>query len=79
VKLELNLNDYVEVALTDAGASIYNQYYAEMKAYKPENVVEGHVLKEPLWELFHVFGPFVGIGMDSPFKNCAITLKSGAG
>lgn len=66
-----NLNDTVEVVLTDTGAEIYNKYYENSK-WRDVNVSEGHILRSQLWSIMQVFGEYLYLGGHVPFKDCLI-------
>lgn len=73
--MKFNMNKYVTVTLTQYGADIYNTHYREMNVpekYKPVQEHEGAIIKRQLWELMHVFGSSISLGLDSPFKECII-------
>ena len=78
MKIEIHLNETVEVVLTKEGADIYNERWANSpvpERYKPAQYKEGDTLKLPLWELMHDFGQYTTLGMMSPFKDPIVTFK----
>lgn len=80
MKLKINLNETVEVVLTEAGAEAYNKRWYELKIpekYRREPVKAGHVLKMHVHEMMNEFGPSVHLGMRSPFENFSITFDTG--
>lgn len=81
---EINLNDVVEVTLTDKGLQLYkdnvesltipNQY----KYYLYDNLHtsnEGIILRIQLWELMNIFGDHLYNGCEIPFKDNIIRCK----
>lgn len=78
MKIEINLNDTVEVTLTEKGAEVYNKYLEGSYMYRQglrEQKKAGDVLKEQLWHMFQVFGPHIHLGNQAPFDLCEIRLK----
>ena len=71
----MNLNDKVSVTLNDRGAEIYNAYMTQFpeKIRRPA-VESGHLLKTPLWDLFHIFGQHIHLGAIVPFEGCEIEI-----
>lgn len=73
--MKFNMNYYATVTLTQYGADVYNNHYRNMNVpakYKPLPEQEGTILKRQLWDLMHIFGPHIALGMESPFKDCII-------
>jgi hypothetical protein len=70
--MKFNMNNYVEVVLTERGAEIYNECWKSYKSLLPKK--SGDVLKDPLWSIMETFGQHVGLGANSPFENCEIDL-----
>lgn len=83
MKIEFNINNYVEFELTAYGARILNernQDYAE--AYPNVEVFqnkplhsEGEEMKMQLWKVMEKFGEFTTIGLDTFCKNATIVLE----
>lgn len=81
-----NLNEYVYVALTEAGKKYLALHYAEFKeSFERLNHTPPTDRSEfQLWELMQIFGPYMHLGMQVPFENNEIRftenkypLKSG--
>ncbi len=79
MKLEINLNDTVEVVLSKFGAKIYNDWWndpdfnwrtTELSAKKT-----GDKLRAQLWHLMQVFGPHIHLGGNAPFELCSIVIE----
>lgn len=63
--MNINLNDFVSVTLSQLGATILNQQnirHGRTPEYSP-----GDTYKTQIWILMEVFGPFIGIGKQQPF------------
>lgn len=74
----MNLNEVVEVVLSQAGVDIYNNRIVDLGIGNYcENVEEGHVLRTQLWSLFSMYGDHVGLGREFPFVCGEITLAKG--
>lgn len=73
----MNLNDNVMVVLTKRGAEIINareEHYSNIiPNYKKHTYNEGDELKTQLWCLFEVFGEYISITCEVPFKNNKIS------
>lgn len=70
----MELNDTVEVTLTQVGANILNKINRDKLAYFPSLKIrtdfkEGDKCKEQLYELFYVFGVHCCPGSDVVFTN----------
>lgn len=75
MNIEINLNDYVSVTLSEEGADVFNRYFEEVPAKRrPAKVEEGCEMEGPLWEMFQIFGEHVGLGKHLPFKVGKIIL-----
>jgi hypothetical protein len=72
MKYKFNINNSVEVRLTEKGANIYNNWYGRYAQYGivQEPVQEGHLLRAQLWHLFQVFGEHIHLGGEVPFEMC---------
>jgi hypothetical protein len=79
--MEININDYVEVVLTQAGADTYNTYWNDISYRWPgfveKNLKEGDVLKEQLWSVMQIFGPHIHLGGHVPFVMCRMNILEG--
>lgn len=73
----MNLNDCVKVVLTKAGAGIMNdreKYYSTIiPNYKAQTYHEGDEMKTQLWGLFEIFGEYIHITCNPPFKGNEIS------
>lgn len=73
----INLNDHYAITLTEEGAKVYNDYYAELRQQYPKAgfavVQAGDQLRKSLWGLMQIFGPHIHMGMCPHFENNAIT------
>lgn len=80
MNVELNLNDQVEVILTEAGARMLNEYYGKYDRWHDwHDVQEGKVYKTELWHLAHVFGEKLYNGTTQmPFKSNKLVVIGGA-
>lgn len=63
----INLNDYVEVTLTESGARILNaknNYYNKLfnKNTSKVNYVEGDLYKDQLWSMINLFHSTCSLG-----------------
>ncbi len=70
----INMNDEVEVRLTDRGRDIYFHRNDELiklgtklEQYMPKEV--GGWFKCQLWELMQTFGPHISMGFDTLFET----------
>jgi hypothetical protein len=71
----INLNDYVEVTLTEYGKELYRENF---RKYVPDAV--DPKISEPMriqfWELMHIFGPVMYLGNTRmPFHDNRITVR----
>lgn len=79
--IEYNLNETVYVRLNSTGRNIYKNYMEKLNrncitkfSVEPE-VDENGYTKFLLWDLMHIFGKYLSLGLPTPFdKNC-ICLK----
>lgn len=69
MKLQVNMNEYATVVLTEAGRRI------AAEAGEDEWLEESPV-SEQLWKLFQVFGPHIGLLREVPFEGNEIGLVS---
>lgn len=71
--IEYNLNKTIYVKLNDVGKDIYKNYIQNLNSNlstEPE-VDENGYTKFQLWDLIHIFGECIGLGLPTPFdKNC---------
>ncbi|MDP2599095.1 MAG: hypothetical protein Q8P49_04680 [Candidatus Liptonbacteria bacterium] len=81
--LSFNVNDEVEVRLTEAGKRIYRQHHGEISRKASWNIA----IREPqeqegwscfqMWVLMEIFGPHMHMGTpEAPFEENEIRLKS---
>jgi hypothetical protein len=60
MRIELNMNDEVNLILTKTGAKIYNEYFKGL----PQNKYGfGDQLRMPIWEVMLVFGQHLFLGI----------------
>jgi hypothetical protein len=77
MKLEINLNETVEVVLTKEGAKIYNRRYDDLKFVKNFDIKqfkEGDTLRTQIWSLMQDFGPHIRLGCTPPFEGLVMTI-----
>jgi hypothetical protein len=80
--LRFSYNDYVSVALSDAGAqhisNIHNDFYNEYPELKSGkcNYKEGEIYRTQFWHLVGDFYQMIKLGFISPFLNGEITVES---
>lgn len=75
--IEYNLNKTVYVKLNSVGRDIYKNYIQDLNSNlsTEPKVNENGYTKFQLWDLIHIFGEYIGLGLPTPFdKNC-IYLK----
>ena len=69
----MELNDLVQITLTQAGAEVLNKYYHDInvrcKAKLNENYSEGDIAKHELWMFFSIFGKSLYCGAPVYFRN----------
>lgn len=85
---KINLNAIVEVELTEEGLEVFSKY-TELAVISCgdgtatstgairktlDSMVKDGSMKEPLWKLFQIFGPFIDMSMYTPFKNNVLTV-----
>lgn len=82
----LNLNDLVQVKLSEHGRSIHAKNWQDLRTGH-ESVIRDVPQPEPdadgvstwhLWELMHVFGPHVFHGSDIPFDDNMLVFDPNA-
>lgn len=77
--MKMNINEYVSFELSEVGAKIYNNWYADLRGKYP-NILEfsqhkqGDVIKLQLWECFSIFGEHTHIGMHSFCEGGMLTI-----
>lgn len=83
MKIEFNINNYVEFELTEYGAKILNnrnKAYAEAHPHldffqnKPA-YIEGQQMKMQLWSVMQDFGEHTSLGLETFCKNDTIILE----
>lgn len=71
--IEYNLNENVHVRLNNTGRNIYKNHMQSLNSNlstEPE-VDENGYTKFQLWDLMHIFGKYISLGLPTPFdKNC---------
>lgn len=75
--MKLNLNQTCKVVLTRSGAEQYNNYINSFNypaEYARPKKRPGEELKTQLWDLFHIFGNHIGLGLSVPFEDNVIEL-----
>lgn len=80
MKLEVNLNETVEVVLTKEGAAVYNRRWDDkpwMANFTPNKLNEGDTLRTQIWCLMQDFGPSINIGMKPLFEGLIMTINIG--
>lgn len=83
MKIDFNINNYVEFELTEYGANILNDReaaYAEahphLEVFQNTSLkVEGQLMKMQLWDVISTFGEYTTLGLETFCKNATITLK----
>lgn len=81
MKIEFNINDNVQVKLTDYGRECLKKnydtlfsYYGKNKPFPfklPEEDKDGYSTWQ-MWELMQQFGPYLSMGIKNPFE---LTIK----
>ena len=70
--MNINLNEYVKVKLTDYGLKVHRTHYLVKSApvYRPPRVDEQGYSKFQLWDLMNIFGSVMYLGNPNvPFEN----------
>ena len=71
--IEYNLNKTVYVRLNNIGKDVYKNYIQSLNSNlstEPE-ADENEYTKFQLWDLIHIFGEYIDLGLPTPFdKNC---------
>lgn len=76
----MDLNDIVQIILTQKGADIVNKRNKDINAYnvhrnfKTDYKAED-MYSDQLWEIFNIFGDHCNIGEDLPFKSMKLKRK----
>jgi hypothetical protein len=66
--MKVNLNTQCSFVLTDTGATVWNDQYADVPAmYRPAPRVAGDTVRTQLWCAMEVFGPHIHMGMAEVF------------
>lgn len=75
----INLNDTVKVKLSDRGLEIHRESWDKImcnspyqNSYIPPSVDEEGYSYFQLWDLMHIFGSKVSMGLKLPFKDTDI-------
>lgn len=83
MKVEFNINNYVEFDLTEYGAKILNdrdEFYATEHPNvaffqnKPKHV-EGQTMKMQLWDVMATFGEYTVLGLEAFCNSATIVLN----
>ena len=69
----MNINDMVEVELTELGKEIFISYHRDYFKYYLDQM-KGDKLKIQLWCLFETFGPHIHMGSKPCFINNEIKI-----
>ena len=74
--MNINLNQTVQVSLTEEGAKVFNAWDRETRfpGWVPKDLKTGDVFKGHLWHLMEVFGPQIHMGCSVPFEGNEIQL-----
>lgn len=83
MKIEFNINNYVEFELTEYGAKILNERdeayatsYPLVQAFKNKPLyIEGQQMKMQLWNVISTFGEHTSLGLQTFCKNATIVLE----
>jgi hypothetical protein len=78
IDMVVNINDIVEVTLTNAGKRAYEEYFNGLYRdnHSRPTTAAPDVLKTELWGLFQIFGSHMSLGMPSPmFKHNNIQIQ----
>ena len=78
-----NMNEFVEVELTEAGKEIYFHQYDYLNKHYGKEIIKPHYPKleengrfrTQLWMLFKTFGETMSMTMESPFKDNKIYFE----
>lgn len=77
--MKINLNDWVSVVLTEAGAktlNYLNNYYKTLiPNYNPHYYKKGEIYKTQLHALMNEFGNDMIMGNEPPFENCEVIYE----
>jgi len=73
LQININLDDLVEVELTEYGLERYNHHYITIPGVIPKT--DPHHITN-LWKLFEVFGRYTDISSNPMFKKNIICVKS---
>lgn len=80
MKISINLNESVDVELTEHGKRIAREHVLEIfkgtKYRKAEKDAEA-MANQTRWtmhELMNVFGPYLSVGMETPFVKSEIVI-----
>lgn len=78
--MKINMNDPVTVTLTTYGAQTWNARYNGISIpveHRPKPSHTGDVITAQLWDLMHVFGPGIHMGMlEVPFLHNAMDINN---
>lgn len=83
MKIEFNINNYVEFELTEYGAKILNDLdelyaseYLHVKSFQNKTPkVEGEKKRMQLWDVISTFGEHTDLGSMTFCKNATIVLE----
>lgn len=80
-KVNVNVNQYMTFNLTDTGEQILADHNNAVRAQHPNlknysaGKVEDGVCSMLLWEVMSIFGPYLALTAEPPFKDCLITVE----
>ena len=81
LSISINLNENVEVELSEVGKQVYAKYYQGLSdialkfSGKPLSEPPPTKLKVQLWDLMRIFGPELHAGTFTPFVDSEITIS----
>lgn len=84
---EINLNESVQIRLTESGANYLNNWHKARNAELDEwfgsedlggryktDYIEGDVYENQLWLIINIFADRIGMGIDIPFEGPSIKI-----
>lgn len=80
-KVNVNINQYMTFRLTDTGEQILADHNNATRAQHPNlrnysaGKVENGVCSMLLWEAMSIFGPYLHLTAEPPFKGCLIAVE----
>lgn len=73
-RASINLNDMIEVTLTESGAQHFAVEAEQRAGYDHMTPLIGRTIQMQLWEAFALFGSQMMIGHGSPFEDNVVRL-----